>query len=104
MSPTASVRGDDPLRIKQRAGHRGIATTEMYIRDAENLAAGFGEVFPELPEELIGGTERSAAGSNERSNEKAAAAETIGTSSGTRVEQRGIEPRTSALRTQRSPS
>jgi hypothetical protein len=63
----------------------------MYIRDAENLAAGFGEVFPELPEELIGGTERSAAGSNERSNEKAAAAETIGTSSGTRVEQRGIE-------------
>jgi hypothetical protein len=33
-----------------------------------NLAAGFGDVFPELPAELVGATERGAVGSNERSN------------------------------------
>jgi integrase len=49
-----AVRGDDPLRIKQRAGHRSFSTTERYIREAENLRAGFGTPFPELPEELTG--------------------------------------------------
>jgi integrase len=49
-----AVRGDDPLRIKQRAGHSSFSTTEMYIREAENLVAGFGEPFPPLPEELVG--------------------------------------------------
>jgi hypothetical protein len=49
-----AVRGDDPLRIKQRAGHAGFSTTEMYIREAENLIAGFGEPFPTLPEDLVG--------------------------------------------------
>lgn len=44
----AAVRGDDPLRIKQRAGHLGFATTEIYIREAENLRDGFGAVFPAL--------------------------------------------------------
>ena len=48
----AAVRGDDPLRIKQRAGHLGFATTEIYIREAENLREGFGEVFPTLPPEF----------------------------------------------------
>jgi integrase len=54
-----AVRGDDPLRIKQRAGHSAFSTTEMYIREAENLAAGFGDVFPKLPVELIGPTEHA---------------------------------------------
>ena len=54
-----AVRGDDPLRIKQRAGHSAFSTTEMYIREAENLAAGFGDVFPKLPAELIGPTEHA---------------------------------------------
>ncbi len=49
-----AVRGDDPLRIKQRAGHKSFSTTERYIREAENLRAGFGTPFPELPEELTG--------------------------------------------------
>jgi hypothetical protein len=44
----AAVRGDDPLRIKQRAGHLGFSTTEIYIREAENLREGFGAVFPAL--------------------------------------------------------
>jgi integrase len=35
-----AVRGDDPLRIKQRAGHSSFSTTEMYIREAENPRRG----------------------------------------------------------------
>jgi integrase len=85
-----AVRGDDPLRIKQRAGHKAFSTTEMYIREAENLAVGFGEPFPPLPPDLTGPI---VAESSEM-------AQLVGTI----VEQRGIEPRTSALRTRRSPS
>jgi len=48
-----AVRGDDPFKIRQRAGHRSLATTERYIRVAEELRAGFGTVFPELPEALL---------------------------------------------------
>ncbi len=44
-----AVRGDDPLRIKSRAGHRWFSTTERYIREAEQLRDGFGDVFPILP-------------------------------------------------------
>ena len=39
-----AIRGDDPLKIKQRAGHATFSTTEGYIREAE--------VFPRLPEAL----------------------------------------------------
>ncbi len=49
-----AVRGDDPLKIKQRAGHSTFSTTEGYIREAENLRDGFGEVFPPLPTSLFG--------------------------------------------------
>ncbi len=48
-----AVRGDDPLKIMQRAGHADLATTQIYVREAENLAAGFGAVFPELPSALL---------------------------------------------------
>jgi integrase len=50
-----AVRGDDPLKIKQRAGHSTFSTTEGYIREAENLRDGFGEVFPPLPPSLLDG-------------------------------------------------
>ena len=50
-----AVRGDDPLRIKQRAGHRSFSTTEGYIREAENLTRGFGEPFPSLPVDVTKG-------------------------------------------------
>ncbi len=40
---------DDPLKIKQRAGHATFSTTEGYIREAEALHVGFGDVFPPLP-------------------------------------------------------
>lgn len=48
-----AIRGDDPLRIKQRAGHKNLPTTERYIREAENLRAGFGAVFPTLPASIF---------------------------------------------------
>ena len=49
----AAVRGDDTLRIKQRAGHKSFSTTEGYIREAENLRDGFGSAFPPLPPDLL---------------------------------------------------
>lgn len=49
-----AVRGDEPLRIKYRAGHSSLSTTESYIREAENLRAGFGVPFPPLPPSLVG--------------------------------------------------
>lgn len=48
-----AVRGDEPLRIKQRAGHRTFTTTEGYIVEAENIREGFGTVFPPLPPGLL---------------------------------------------------
>lgn len=47
-----AVRGDAPLTIMQRAGHRSFSTTQGYIREAENLRAGFGHPFPTLPTTL----------------------------------------------------
>jgi hypothetical protein len=47
-----AVRGDDPLKIQRRAGHTDLATTQRYIRLAEDLRPGFGQPFPSLPPEL----------------------------------------------------
>jgi integrase len=91
----AAVRGDDPLRIKQRAGHLGFATTEIYIREAENLREGFGAVFPALTPLLPEGP---------LAHGLAQIVHLHADFPALMVEQRGIEPRTSALRTQRSPS
>ena len=44
-----AIRGDDPLKIKQRAGHRSFGTTEHYIRTAEAVGEAIGAVFPPLP-------------------------------------------------------
>jgi integrase len=41
-----AVRGDEPLKIKHRAGHISFSTTEGYIREAEQVRDGFGDVFP----------------------------------------------------------
>jgi hypothetical protein len=58
------------------------------IREAENLREGFGDVFLALPPELDWG-QVTRLHADFPAN---------------MVEQRGIEPRTSALRTRRSPS
>jgi hypothetical protein len=49
-----AVRGDDPLKIKRRAGHSTFTTTVGYIREAEAVRDGFGEVFPPLPTGPLG--------------------------------------------------
>jgi integrase len=49
-----AARGDDPLRIMQRAGHEDFETTKIYLREAENLSKAFGAVFPALPDRLLG--------------------------------------------------
>ena len=48
-----AVRGDDPLKIKHRAGHKQFSTTEGYIREAEAVRDGFGVPFPTLPEAIV---------------------------------------------------
>jgi integrase len=55
-----AVRGDDPLKIKSRAGHTSFTTTEGYIREAEQVRDGFGEVFPRLPTGLVYPTDESS--------------------------------------------
>jgi hypothetical protein len=46
----AIVRGDGFEKVMQRAGHEDVTTTQIYMREAENLSAAFGEVFPALPD------------------------------------------------------
>ena len=55
-----AIRGDDPLKIQHRAGHADYGTSALYIREAENVRAGFGEVFPPLPESLLHAAEVSS--------------------------------------------
>ena len=43
-----AIRGDEPLRIMQRAGHENFQTTQLYVREADAIRDGFGEVFPPL--------------------------------------------------------
>ncbi|MBK8994616.1 MAG: site-specific integrase [Myxococcales bacterium] len=55
-----AIRGDDPLKIMQRAGHEDFETTKRYMRAAEVLREGFGDVFPRLPAELYESTDARA--------------------------------------------
>ncbi len=57
-----AVRGDEPLKIMQRAGHTDFKTTQIYVREAESVRQGFGVPFPDLPTSLFG------AGAEERSH------------------------------------
>jgi integrase len=49
-----AVRGDEPLKIMQRAGHTNFQTTQIYVRTAEAIRDGFGAPFPALPLALFG--------------------------------------------------
>ena len=49
-----AMRKDEPLLIMQRCGHADFATTQIYVREAENLSHGVGQVFPPLPARLLG--------------------------------------------------
>jgi hypothetical protein len=48
-----AVRGDEAMKIMQRCGHENIETTMGYMRTAEAVRDGFGEVFPPLPDALL---------------------------------------------------
>jgi integrase len=66
-----AVRGDEPMKIMQRAGHTTFATTQGYVRTAENMRADFGDVFPPLPEgPLRIVTESSVTNQSERNSGK----------------------------------
>jgi integrase len=41
-----AVRGDDPVKIQRRAGHKDLETTQRYIRIAEDHGSGFGDSSP----------------------------------------------------------
>ncbi len=57
-----AVRGDSLQIIREHAGHQDIATTDGYVRLAEGIRDGFGEVFPELPAAAFRTTVRTTNG------------------------------------------
>ena len=50
-----AVRGDDALKIKQRAEHATFSTIEGYIHATEMLDVGFGDDFAPLSSDLFTG-------------------------------------------------
>lgn len=68
-----AIRGDDPIKIQRAAGHSTFSTTSIYIKEAEGIGDGFGEVFPHLPESLLG----TAQGTYEPSSDTSRAKLTI---------------------------
>jgi integrase len=48
-----AVRGDDALKIQRAVGHKSLATTQKYIRDAEVIGRDIGEPFPALPVAIL---------------------------------------------------
>lgn len=49
-----AVRGDNPFAMQDAVGHTDLKTTQIYIRKAAALGAGFGVPFPPVPERVIG--------------------------------------------------
>ncbi len=99
-----AVRGDDPLKVMQRAGHADFDTTKIYLREAENLVAGFGAVFPALPADLLRPPTRARGVSASVSAFGLPAFMVAGRNKTLSVELRGIEPLTSCMPCKRSPN
>ena len=57
---TASGRSDNPTVIMTRVGHEDWSTMKKYLRQAEVLQQGFGDVFGELPAALLGNAPEAA--------------------------------------------
>ena len=94
-----AARGDDPLRIMQRAGHTDFETTKGYLREAENLSQGFGETFPPLSPAIV----RSVGLATVRLGAKPKNTNTAKLKDFP-VELTGIEPVTSCMPCKRSPN
>jgi hypothetical protein len=43
-----AIKGVEPLDIQYRAGHTSFSTTQLYIRQAEAIRDGFGDISPPL--------------------------------------------------------
>lgn len=48
-----AVANVPPLVIQSRVGHSSFQTTQIYIREADIIRAGFGTPFPKLPDQLL---------------------------------------------------
>jgi integrase len=51
-----AIRGDDALKIQQRAGHTTFEMTQKYIPTAEAVGEAIGAAFPPLPASLLSAT------------------------------------------------
>jgi integrase len=98
------VRGDESMKVMQRAGHADFATTQIYLRDAENLAVGFGTVFPALPADLLAKPTRVRGVSASVSAFGLPAFIAAAKNKAFPVELTGIEPVTSCMPCKRSPN
>lgn len=89
-----TVRGDEPMKVMQRAGHEDFKTTQIYIRLAESFSDAFGTPFTALPAELLAGAGVSvefwSARQNGRARTRKDRVEVVG--------QPGLEPETNRLR------
>ena len=72
----SALRGDSPLVIQHRAGHTSLATTQIYIREAESIRGSTSAPFAPLPTSILGGRKVSAEVSALSASEIAKSAET----------------------------
>lgn len=83
-----AIRGDSPMRIRDRAGHTQLSQTEEYIRRAELVGSNVGAPFPTLPPSVLGPAESS----QEKGPVTPARSAPLGNQAGTLVRRRGLEP------------
>jgi integrase len=106
-----ALRGTPLTILRRRIGHEDIAMTDHYVKQAEDCSHTVGKPFPELPATLLQGDD-CASESDSKYSSLAGVLPTLLPNSTEntaflaekRVERRGIEPLTSALRTPRSPN
>ena len=80
-------------KIKRRAGHDNIQTTDGYVKQAEDMDGSLGEPFAPLPPDLIGSSARILPGGDFTPHENAENAEDSG------CRRRESNPRPSAYET-----
>lgn len=82
-----ALAGVDALKIQRRAGHASFATTQIYIREAENLSGDVGEPFAPFPAGFlaeISSSDESSGESSDRPSDSKKEAKNMDNTSGTR--------------------
>lgn len=92
-----AVRGGDPLTIMARAGHHDMETTLGYVSQAALVRRGYGQVFPELPAELVESSRQSSPKSSIRLDSRGPVAETHGNRRDVGVRAAAKKPRLSLI-------